>query len=109
MAHCVHRSKVEQTKNTSSTWWCEKKIQNSRTKFLIFFLEKNVQPLYLLQQWVEDGQRGRNGQIAVPIVVKVSKEEIENVTIPFQDGVDQYVKKIMWKELNALLLVQVHT
>ena len=58
---------------------------------------------------MEDGQRGRNGQIAVPIVVKVSKEEIENVTIPFQDGVDQYVKKIMWKEVNVLLLVQVHT
>ena len=57
---------------------------------------------------MEDGQRGRNGQIAVPIVVKVSKEEIENVTIPFQDGVDQCVKEIMWTELNVLLLVQVH-
>ena len=58
---------------------------------------------------MEDGQRGRNGQIAVPIVVKVSKEEIENVTIPFQDGVAQCAMEIMWTELNVLLLVQVHT
>ena len=56
---------------------------------------------------MEDGQRGRNGQIAVPIVVKVSKEEIENVTIPFQDGEVQFAKAPMWTEPNVPRLVQV--
>ena len=56
---------------------------------------------------MEDGLRGPNGQIAVPIVGKVFKGEIENVTIQFQDGAAQCVRVPMWTETNVTLHVQV--
>ena len=56
---------------------------------------------------MEDGLRGPNGQIAVPIVGKVFKGEIENVTIQFQDGAAQCVRVPMWTETNVTHHVQV--